>query len=416
MKVAILIFCLVVAISNKFCEAWSYRGEHGPDHWAEEPIPGASNCLGNHQSPINIDTSKTQYHRFPPFTMRGYNVFDKRTTRPVSIENNAHTVQVNLHGDYYLSGGGLPSTYKAVQFHLHWGSNDTIGSEHTLNNVYHPAEMHIVHYDSIKYNFIQEAITQPDGLAVLGFWIKIGKRKAEWSPFIRHLRQVKYAHHPYVFKKPYVLSSLLPTSNFTRFYRYNGSLTTPGCYESVIWTVFQDEIEISRKQLKFLRELVTVDEPQGASGGHGAPGPNHEGQGPSGHGSGPQHLEQQGEPEHLQDNFRPIQDLWDRQVWQSWPTDGSIDAEANKIYGPNSNYGIDNSRTDIDNLRKENNDVRIENNNLRITNNNLLIQNNNLRSANERLARALRNCHQNTQSKSHPSFMANQFHPWGVQT
>ena len=38
-------------------------------------------------------------------------------------------------------------------------------------------------------------------------------------------------------------------STFGKFYRYSGSLTTPGCYESVTWTVFEDVLPVSASQV-----------------------------------------------------------------------------------------------------------------------------------------------------------------------
>ena len=38
-------------------------------------------------------------------------------------------------------------------------------------------------------------------------------------------------------------------AKLSKFYRYEGSLTTPPCYESVIWTLFNETIEIAEEQV-----------------------------------------------------------------------------------------------------------------------------------------------------------------------
>ena len=48
------------------------------------------------------------------------------------------------------------------------------------------------------------------------------------------------------------MMDLLP-SNRTKFYRYNGSLTTPLCNEAVTWTVFANAVEISAEQVEIFR-------------------------------------------------------------------------------------------------------------------------------------------------------------------
>lgn len=47
---------------------------------------------------------------------------------------------------------------------------------------------------------------------------------------------------------PFNVRDLLP-SQLWQFFRYNGSLTTPPCYQSVVWTVFRDRAHISRAQV-----------------------------------------------------------------------------------------------------------------------------------------------------------------------
>lgn len=45
---------------------------------------------------------------------------------------------------------------------------------------------------------------------------------------------------------------LIPSqSNMTSYFRYDGSLTTPACEESVVWTMFENTIPLSRQQVLY---------------------------------------------------------------------------------------------------------------------------------------------------------------------
>lgn len=55
-----------------------------------------------------------------------------------------YSVQIDLKGNnLQLTGGGLPGTYNAEQFHFHWGSEDKRGSEHNINGKQYPMEVTI---------------------------------------------------------------------------------------------------------------------------------------------------------------------------------------------------------------------------------------------------------------------------------
>lgn len=47
---------------------------------------------------------------------------------------------------------------------------------------------------------------------------------------------------------PFNVRELLP-QQLEQFFRYNGSLTTPPCYQSVLWTVFHRKAQISVEQV-----------------------------------------------------------------------------------------------------------------------------------------------------------------------
>lgn len=54
--------------------------------------------------------------------------------------------------------------------------------------------------------------------------------------------------------RPLELEDLLPRDRST-YFRYEGSLTTPGCFESVVWTVFTNTLPISIEQVERFKTL-----------------------------------------------------------------------------------------------------------------------------------------------------------------
>lgn len=73
-----------------------------------------------------------------------------------------------------LRGGPLGSdVYKMQQWHCHWGARNGEGSEHTVDGRSFSGELHLVHWNTSKYNSFQEAAGQEDGLAVLGVLLMV---------------------------------------------------------------------------------------------------------------------------------------------------------------------------------------------------------------------------------------------------
>ncbi|XP_051523970.1 carbonic anhydrase 4-like isoform X1 [Myxocyprinus asiaticus] len=219
----------------------------GPDQWREVH----AECGNTRQSPINIVTKKTKLdERLTPFKFNGYqNVFDS------TIRNNGHSVQVNIPITATVSGGNLKEIYKAVQFHLHWGTDGGPGSEHTIDGEQYPMELHIVHMKQ-RYNRLEDALKDPSGVAVLGFFYEESSSTNRKYDLLTHsLRSVQNANGNTTLRKISLNQLILSEGNLTNYYRYNGSLTTPGCTEAVVWTVFENPIPLDREQLRAFSSL-----------------------------------------------------------------------------------------------------------------------------------------------------------------
>ncbi|CAN9499335.1 unnamed protein product [Ophioblennius macclurei] len=218
---------------------WTYNGPEGEHHWSKHyPY-----CGGAFQSPIDI---KSDLLRFDP-TLRPIEVhnYNLSPNEQLTLGNNGHSVQISLPSRMHMTG--LPNRYTAGQLHFHWGSSGRpTGSEHMVNSRRYAAEMHVVHYNSEKYPNMSMAVDKSDGLAVLGVLIDVGEFNPAYEKFLKFINGIKYRDQK-VQVPGFNIRALLP-SRLDEYYRYDGSLTTPPCYPSVLWTLFRSHVTISRKQ------------------------------------------------------------------------------------------------------------------------------------------------------------------------
>jgi carbonic anhydrase len=84
-------------------------------------------------------------------------------------------VQIGFSDEITISISGSATNnerYIFDQLHFHWGSNDRVGSEHVIDGMHFPMEMHLVHYKE-SYGSFDEAVNKPDGLVVIAALYKV---------------------------------------------------------------------------------------------------------------------------------------------------------------------------------------------------------------------------------------------------
>jgi len=180
---------------------------------------------GKRQSPINIVTSahEDRHHdlviRYQPTAI--HVVHDGHSFKGISESNS----MVVFDGQ----------SYQFLQTHFH------DPSEHHIDGISYPMEMHLVHKNSegklLVIGVLAVEGLENEELARAGAWVEkqVGHRMLQSGEEVAGAYQ-------------FDLMKVLPKDR-DHFYAYGGSLTTPPCTEGVQWVVFKEPIEFSKEQI-----------------------------------------------------------------------------------------------------------------------------------------------------------------------
>nr|KAG5707783.1 hypothetical protein BaRGS_015943 [Batillaria attramentaria] len=120
--------------------------------------------------------------------------------------------------------------------------------------------MHVIAYNTDLYKNVTQATKGVKGIAIVAVFMEVGKETNK--PFYAISKELKrlqkrgdmtMVHH-------IDLKQLLPKTE--HYITYDGSLTQPGCHETVTWIVYNKPALISKDQLSKLRVLYNGQENQ----------------------------------------------------------------------------------------------------------------------------------------------------------
>ncbi|XP_030376113.1 carbonic anhydrase 2 isoform X2 [Scaptodrosophila lebanonensis] len=243
--IAVVLACSFVALSGASHE-WGYPDL---DSNQDEPFPnwGGLCDIGKKQSPINLHVKGALKGEFPSLEFKNFDEHQKK----LEMVNNGHSIQLSgFEHELSLSGGALLGDFVVEQIHMHWWS------EHTINDIRYPLEVHIVHRNKLYPN-ISMAADFPDGITVIGVLYHVSNQpNPAIGSIIKSLDDVKkYSamNKPTKVKDSLAVSDLL--SSVDGYFTYAGSLTTPTCAEAVTWIVPTETFPVTLDQVNEFKEI-----------------------------------------------------------------------------------------------------------------------------------------------------------------
>jgi len=208
---------------------WDYQGPKGPLNWGKLDPAYVACSRGHEQSPIDIRGAHLNKGLQPiEFHYIGSSVTEV---------NNGHTIQINVNPGSYIVANGV--RYDLIQFHFHHPGEEAVKGK--LPDMV----IHLVHKSAdgklavVAVRLIEDVGNPNATLAAL--WSSLPQK-------VNTEAKVTEMVNP---------GGLLPADR--SYWTYMGSLTAPPCTEGVRWFVFEQEMSLSRDQLRAFAGLFKIN-------------------------------------------------------------------------------------------------------------------------------------------------------------
>uniref|UniRef100_A0AC34R7B3 Alpha-carbonic anhydrase domain-containing protein n=2 Tax=Panagrolaimus sp. JU765 TaxID=591449 RepID=A0AC34R7B3_9BILA len=241
----------------------------GPDFWGLVNKHWRMCTVGQMQSPINIDPSRLLFdpglapiqigNQVVEGVLQNTGQLPIITVNETSSFEAADSIQLTPKIVNISGGPSTPYNFRLHHVVIHFGrvKEGEKGSEHTVDRVRFPAEVQFLAYNYDLYENFSQAMTEPRGLLGISIIVDIGEVT---NPELRRLtvasQSITYKDQKTVLPRFHPAELMPKTTNYVT---YDGSLTYPGCYETVTWVVMNNPIYITRDDLAIWNDLQQTE-------------------------------------------------------------------------------------------------------------------------------------------------------------
>ncbi|MFZ1083364.1 MAG: carbonic anhydrase family protein [Terracidiphilus sp.] len=226
---AILVLGMTTLSAAQTTAPWDYEGKRGELNWGKLDPSYQACSKGREQSPIDIRGARLNQSLQP--------IEFHYIAGRVKLENDGHTVIAHVNPGSYIVAGGV--RYELVEFDFHHPGEEAVRGK--LSDM----SVHLLHRSA-------------DGrIAILAVRLmeEASKPNAVLAALWPHLPRATGATETVT--EMVSAGGLLPADR--GYWTYTGSLTTPPCTERVRWFVFEQDLSVSRDQLRIFASLFRVN-------------------------------------------------------------------------------------------------------------------------------------------------------------